>query len=121
MSVSLSDIMEKYRQYNPMIYVDPSASPALVELNSRGFRVEPANNKIDKGITVVRDLMATERLTIEPSIAQPIIAEISAYEMDERLEKPKGNTPDHTLDALRYISVAYQTINQDNLSNVCVF
>jgi len=113
MSFSIADAMEKYRKLEPSIFCDPSASPMIVELRARGFNAEPANNKIIEGITIMRDLIDTDRFTIEPNISEIPIAEISQYELNPITEKPKEDTDRHWLDASRYASVAFSEGNYD--------
>lgn len=108
MSLTIAEACEKWRDYNPFIVFDPSASSAIVELKNKGFRCEPAINKVKEGISIVRDLIATDRFSCEPYISEKFVEEISQYELDVKTELPKGNTPDHILDCVKYASFAFQ-------------
>ena len=119
MSYSIADAMEKYRIFNPFIVCDPSASPMIVELKARGFNAEPANNKLSEGIIVMRDYIDTNRFTIEPSISEIPIMEITQYEMNPITEKPKDNTPHHFCDGARYALQAFKEIEIPDI--VCIF
>jgi PBSX family phage terminase large subunit len=120
MSKSISAECSKYKTLNPEIVVDPSASPAIIELKANDFNVEPANNKIDDGIKTVNDLLNTDRLFINPNCSNHVIEEISQYEMNIKTEKPIGNTPDHVSDCIRYVSVAFMS-KQDTSTPFYIF
>lgn len=121
MSISLGDVAERWRELDPYIVVDPSASPAIVELKSRGFRCESANNKIIEGIMVMGDLLNTDRLTFSPTCSNELVEEIQQYELDPKTEKPTNETPHHCLDATRYASQAFLSGEYDDSSFVGIF
>jgi len=121
MSKSISDYVEIFRDKQPYIVCDPSASPAIVELKAKGFDVAAANNKMDIGIKTVNDLLQTNRITFEPSCSGKVIEEISQYEMDIVKEKPTGDTPDHAMDIIRYASVAFSEGNYDTSQPFYIF
>ena len=107
MSISLGEVAERWRSLNPFFVVDPSASPAIVELRARGFRVEPANNKIKEGITIMGDLINSDRFTVEPQYSKKFLEEVLVYELNPRTDLPFGNTEDHLADASRYACSAF--------------
>lgn len=110
MSQSIGDVCEQWRGLSPTIAVDPSASPAVIELSARGFNANPGQNRLKPGITQVRDLIKTGRLTAEPEFGDRLIEEITQYELDPRTELPKDGTPDHLLSAIRYAAMDFATI-----------
>lgn len=107
MSISIGDYVERYRELNPYIVVDPSASPAILELQSRNFRCDKGNNRIVDGINTMRDLIATNRFFVDPKCANGFNEEIMSYELNPKTEKPTGNTPDHLIDCSRYVSMSF--------------
>lgn len=107
MSMSISDAMQKWQHLKPSIAVDPSASPAIIELRSKGYSAFAANNKVREGIISVNDLINTNRLTVEPSVSQLLVEEIQQYELDQNTDLPNNSTPHHILDSLRYATMAY--------------
>jgi hypothetical protein len=105
MSCSIGDAMEQWRQYDPRVVCDPSAGPAIVELRARGWKADPGVNRLQPGIAALRDLIATGRFTVEPSLASQLAEEICQYELNPRTDLPMGGTPDHILDAIRYAAI----------------
>ena len=112
MSISIADVAQRWKMLNAYYTVDPSASPAVTELNARGFRAENAMNKIRDGITIMRDLIRTDRFSIEPAFQEPFLDEIGQYEFDPKTELPVEGTPDHWLDSSRYACCALQATVQ---------
>jgi PBSX family phage terminase large subunit len=110
MSKSLGEQCAKYIGLNPTVVIDPSASSALVEMQSKGFTVKPANNRLLEGTKAVRDLFASNRITFSPEYQEIIIEELAQYEVNPKTDKPMQGTPDHFLDTLRYATMALQDI-----------
>ena len=108
MSVSMADVAERWRDKSPLFVIDPSAGAITIELKARGFRAEPANNKLKDGISSMRDCIDSGRFTIEPNIAKLFIEEINQYSYDPGTELPKGGTARHVLDSCRYAILRMQ-------------
>jgi hypothetical protein len=69
-------------------------------INEHGLKLEPADNAVTTGLTRVWERLSTGRLKVFKSCGK-LLGEYRLYRRDE-----KGkivNTPDHALDALRYL------------------
>lgn len=87
------------------VIVDPAAASFIVELQSRGAYVLPADNEVLDGIRKTAALIQRQRLLI-CSACEELLGEMTAYRWDERAsalgeEKPVKQN-DHGPDAVRY-------------------
>ena len=85
--------------------VDPSAASFIVELQSRGVYVDPADNEVLEGIRKTAALLQRRKLLI-CSECEGLLKEMAGYYWDEKAcangeEKPVKQN-DHGPDALRY-------------------
>lgn len=71
---------------------DPSQRVTIETLNAMGWNCEPANNDKAGRIALVKTLLKSGRLTIEPAIAAPLIQEFNSYYWKERREMTSGGT-----------------------------
>lgn len=90
----------------PMVIVDPSASPFIVQLYRSGIRPENADNEVLPGIQTVSALMARDKLRVHRS-CEGLLQELPGYSWDENAAKLGQDKPvkldDHSVDALRYL------------------
>jgi PBSX family phage terminase large subunit len=95
------------------IIIDPSAAALLTELNQIGIKrrikhfysLEKADNEVIKGIQIVGNVLAEDKLTIDDSCTH-LIEEFGLYSWDEKAQERGEDIPqkidDHTMDAIRY-------------------
>ncbi|KIL46944.1 large subunit terminase [Jeotgalibacillus alimentarius] len=102
-SQDLKEFMEGYPYAT--VYVDPSATPLIAQLNQDGVYPQQADNAVLDGIQTVSNLLEHNRLYIHKDCKETL-REFSSYIWDEKAQtrgedKPKKEN-DHCLDALRY-------------------
>ncbi|WP_276916964.1 PBSX family phage terminase large subunit [Aneurinibacillus aneurinilyticus] len=100
-----SKVMKKFAPVDTPIYIDPSASPLIAQLEEDGIYPEQANNEVLNGIQTVAGLLEEGKLFVHQS-CENLIREFSSYVWDEKAQKRGEDKPvkdnDHALDALRY-------------------
>ena len=101
----ISDIINKIKEFHAdypisVIYCDPSRPEFINNINEEGFSAFPGNNKIQEGLSVVRELLASDRLFVFKS-CENLIREFSTYVFRKGTDVPVKMS-DHSLDALRY-------------------
>lgn len=98
------DLKEFYKNYST-VYVDPSASPLIAQLENDGIYPEHADNSVLDGIQTVSNLLHEGRLFIHNSCKETL-REFASYIWDEKAQQRGEDKPvknnDHCLDALRY-------------------
>ncbi len=86
---------------DPDTYVDSSASGLIADLRNRRIRARGATSRVIDGIRKIQELLASGKLTIDPSCVHTI-AEFEQYQWKPDTDEPiKEN--DHAMDALRYV------------------
>ncbi|NMH68601.1 PBSX family phage terminase large subunit [Bacillus sp. RO3] len=98
--------LKEFIGYDHMnIYVDPSASPLIVQLKEDGIYVTEAENAVTDGIQTVAMLLESENLFVHEDCTETL-REFSSYIWDEKAQKRGEDKPikdnDHCLDAIRY-------------------
>lgn len=87
------------------VYVDPSATPLIAQLEEDGIYPSQANNDVLDGIQSVANLLEKQRLFIHEDCKETI-REFSSYIWDKKAQERGEDKPvkdhDHCLDALRY-------------------
>jgi PBSX family phage terminase large subunit len=87
------------------VYVDPSASPLIAQLEEDSIYSEQADNSVLDGIQSVSNLLENGRLFIHKDCKETL-REFSSYVWDEKAQQRGEDKPvkenDHCLDALRY-------------------
>jgi PBSX family phage terminase large subunit len=87
------------------VYVDPSASPLIAQLEEDGIYPVHADNAVLDGIQSVSTLLENEKLFIHEGCTETL-REMSSYIWDEKAQQRGEDKPvkdnDHCLDALRY-------------------
>lgn len=95
------------------VIIDPSAAALITEINQIGIKrrlksfytVEKADNEVIKGIQIVGNVLAENKLFIDES-CEHTIEEFGLYSWDEKSQERGEDIPiknnDHTMDALRY-------------------
>jgi hypothetical protein len=119
MSVSLSKFCERWRHLGATYVIDPSASPAILDLSASGFDAKPGHNKLADGIAVLKDLIDTGRFTCEPQCREALNRDLSTYEMDIQTEKPVKGQPIHHGDCCRY--ACYEVCGDEQPGPIYVF
>jgi hypothetical protein len=117
---SIGDMVEVWRNYYPVVIVDPSSSGTLVELGARGFNVHPAKNKIYEGVQAMNDLIKSDRFTISPACKEIPLQELNAYSLNPDTNLPDKGQVDHFLDCARYACLAVQGERQKMISPTIV-
>lgn len=88
------------------IIVDPSAASFILELQSRGFYVVPAENNVIDGIRNTSKLFVRGCIQINRNQCMDLIEELGVYAWDrkaaDRGEEKPVKEKDHAPDALRY-------------------
>ena len=99
------DLLQFMGKDSCAVIVDPSAASFIVELQSRGVYVIPAENEVLDGIRKTSTLFQTRRLLINESCTG-LLDEIGTYIWDEKASLRGEERPvkerDHGPDALRY-------------------
>ncbi len=99
------DLKEFMGQTHASIYVDPSATPLIAQLEEDGIYPLQANNDVLDGIQSVANLLEEQRLFIHEDCKETI-REFSSYIWDKKAQERGEDKPvkdhDHCLDALRY-------------------
>lgn len=99
------DLLQFMGKDSCAVIVDPSAASFIVELQSRGVYVIPAENEVLDGIRKTSTLFQTRRLLINERCAG-LLDEIGTYIWDEKASLRGEERPvkerDHGPDALRY-------------------
>ena len=98
-----SDVFNKLDQWMdkaPRIIVDPSAALFIAELESRGADAVKAENNITVGIGRCRNLLANNKITVEPSCTN-FLNEINGYTLDDKGDPVKIHN--HLMDCLKYL------------------
>jgi PBSX family phage terminase large subunit len=97
--------LKEFMPDNTPVYIDPSASPLIAQLEEDGIYPEQANNDVLDGIQTISVLLEKGKLFIHRS-CQNLIREFSSYVWDEKAQRRGEDKPvkdnDHALDALRY-------------------
>jgi PBSX family phage terminase large subunit len=87
------------------IYIDPSASPLIAQLEEDGIYPHQADNAVLDGIQSLSNLLENNRLFIHQDCKETL-REFSSYIWDEKAQQRGEDKPikenDHCLDALRY-------------------
>lgn len=88
-------------EYGPgLTGCDPSDKRGIDDLSDEGFDAVAADNDVEGGIRVVKDLFAAGELKIHPR-CEHLIAELKGYRYNQTTGKPVKKN-DHLVDALRY-------------------
>lgn len=96
-----------YRDWGPgPIGADPSDKRGVQDLRGEGLDAVPADNDVDAGIRIVKDLFANGKLKIHPR-CEELIQELGAYRYNQNTGRPVKKN-DHLADALRYGIMAYR-------------
>ena len=99
------DLLQFMGKDSCAVIVDPSAASFIVELQSRGVYVIPAENEVLDGIRKTSTLFHTRRLLVNERCAG-LLDEIGTYIWDEKASLRGEERPvkerDHGPDALRY-------------------
>jgi phage terminase large subunit len=95
------NFLEKYRQVNPKIVVDPSAANFIAELQANNFNVEKATNSVQIGLMTLNDAFKSGYITIHNDCKNLINSlELYSYKLN-------SDIPDHKYsdicDATRYL------------------
>jgi PBSX family phage terminase large subunit len=93
-------------QSNVRIFIDPSASPLIVQLRQDGVSgIVQADNDVGDGIAAVSSALSQNKLLIHEKCAMTI-KEFYSYTWDPKAQKRGRDKPmkrfDHAMDALRY-------------------
>jgi PBSX family phage terminase large subunit len=93
-------------QSNVRIFIDPSASPLIVQLRQDGVSgIVQADNDVGDGIAAVSSALSQNKLLIHEKCAMTI-KEFYSYTWDPKAQKRGQDKPmkqfDHAMDALRY-------------------
>lgn len=89
------------------VFIDPSAAATIGDMRRRGLNVTKADNRIEPGIQRVQSYIQRDALTVDPSCT-PLLDEFGEYAYPAN-SKPGNENPvkdnDHTMDALRYVTM----------------
>lgn len=104
-SMIIPKVIEKIQEFNTdfkfaRIYCDPSHPDFIKQMNDSFLRAEPGIRSVDKGISKIRDLLASEKLYVDET-CDNLIREFQTYHFKPGIDKPVKKD-DHALDALRY-------------------
>lgn len=92
------------------LYPDPASPEAIAVLQRKNLPVREVvkgHDSVMTGINKVKELLRTNRLTINPTGCDAIIKEFDMYVWEEDKDKPIKEY-DHSLDALRYALMMHQ-------------
>lgn len=99
------DLQKFMGDIKPSIYIDPSATPLIAQLEEDHIFPEHADNSVLDGIQTIGKLLENGQLFIHESCKETI-KEFESYIWDEKASKKGEDKPvkdnDHCLDALRY-------------------
>lgn len=102
-SKDLQEFMQGHS--HPTIYVDPSASPLIAQLEEDGIYPVHADNAVLDGIQTVSNLLENNKLFVQEDCKETL-REFSSYIWDKKAQQRGEDKPlkenDHCLDALRY-------------------
>lgn len=97
--------LQEFMEQGASIYIDPSASPLIAQLEEDGIFPNQADNSVLDGIQTISTLLEQEKLFIHRDCIN-LIKEFSSYVWDEKAQDRGEDKPikanDHALDALRY-------------------
>lgn len=100
------DLQEFMGDIYATVYVDPSATPLIAQLEEDGIYPIQADNSVLDGIQSVSNLFENKKLYIHESCVETL-RELSSYIWDEKAQKRGEDKPvkenDHCLDGLRYV------------------
>jgi PBSX family phage terminase large subunit len=99
------DLKEFMGSHYSTVYIDPSASPLIAQLEEDGIHPVHADNGVLDGIQSVSTLLENGNLFIHEDCKETL-RELSSYIWDEKAQQRGEDKPvkdnDHCLDALRY-------------------
>jgi len=96
-------IMEDYRDFNPILCVDPSALSYKNELGAEGYKIsDRVVNKIVDGIALTKDLINNRNLIIDPRNTN-LLRELDLYSYSNNGSDIPNGKNDHGPDAMRYV------------------
>ena len=98
-----NDVFEKLKDWDeksPTLIIDPSAAMFAAELQDREYEVIKADNAIPVGVGRVRNMIANEKITVEPKCIN-FLNEMNGYTLESNGKPVKIH--DHLMDGLRYL------------------
>lgn len=99
------DLKKFMGDIKPSIYIDPSATPLIAQLEEDGIYPEHADNSVLDGIQTIGVLLEKGKLFIHEDCTETI-KEFESYIWDEKASAKGEDKPikdnDHCLDAIRY-------------------
>ncbi|MFE8697969.1 PBSX family phage terminase large subunit [Cytobacillus sp. FJAT-53684] len=99
------DLREFIGNIRASIYVDPSATPLIAQLEEDGIYPVHADNAVLDGIQSLSNLFENDRLFVHEDCIETL-RELSSYIWDEKAQQRGEDKPvkenDHCLDGLRY-------------------
>lgn len=97
--------LQGFKDEYSTIYIDPSASPFIAQLEEDGIYPTHADNSVLDGIQTISTLLEQGKLFVHRSCEQ-LIREFFSYVWDEKAQERGEDKPvkanDHALDGLRY-------------------
>lgn len=103
------------------VFIDPSATYFITEMEQAGYPVEQADNSVDPGIKCLAELFAQNRLKYVAEDCPKFDKEITSYAWDKkRAENGKEQplkTGDHGPDAARYTIFTLEDGREEEESN----
>lgn len=91
---------EKYRKFEPLVVIDPSAPALVAEFEQDGWNVKGANNDVSAGIARMQDYIERGKFTIDPGCLE-FVKEIENYIYDDKGKPVKVG--DDLCDMGRYV------------------
>lgn len=99
------DLKEFIGNLYATVYIDPSATPLIAQLEEDGIYPVHADNAVLDGIQSISNLFENNRLFVHESCVETL-RELSSYVWDEKAQQRGEDKPikenDHCLDGLRY-------------------
>lgn len=103
------------------VFIDPSATYFITEMEQSGYPVEKADNSVDPGIKCVAELFANNRLKYVLEDCLRFDREITSYAWDKKRAENGKEQPlkvnDHGPDGLRYVCHTLEDGREEEESN----
>ena len=112
----IQDVVErlnKWKDYDYTVIMDPSAAGMIADLQSRSFNVVKADNDVAIGIDRVRDLMNSNKLKIYMPNNKDVVTCLRNYMYGSDGKPVKRD--DHMADSTRYI---VQTVTREQCESI---
>lgn len=101
-TAKISELYDKYKTGNDVdIVIDPSSAGIRLECEAKGLNIIKGNNSINEGISRVKDLLSSKRLTFNRNLTN-LEKEFDQYIWQTANSDKPGDAYNHALDALRY-------------------